>query len=112
MVAQHNQTLCIKEVVAAVVVVGLPASAVACVPDVLDGVEGGRLLFVHGGDKVLVHLLAVAGPVGLDAQGLVEEVVAGVDDVHEVSDRARCVVLTVEVDVDAAGVVGEGPHIA
>ncbi len=102
----------VQEMVAAFVVVSIPVSPVAFVPDALDLGEGGRLGAVHGCHKVLVHPLAVAGPVGLDAQGLVEQVVSGMDDVHEVADRAWCVVLPIEVDVDAAGAVGEGSGFA
>ncbi len=102
----------IQEMVAALVVMGIPVSLVAFVPDALDGTETGRLLAVHGRHKVLVHLLAIPCPVCLYTEGLVEEVVARGDDVHEVADRARGVRCSIEVDVDAAGVVGKGPGLA
>ncbi len=101
----------VQKMVAAFVVVCVPVSPVAFVPDALDLGEGGRLGSVHGRHKVLVHPLAVAGPLGFYAKSLVEEVVSGVDDIHEVSDRARCVRRPIKVDVDAAGAVGEGSSL-
>ena len=58
-ITSHKNLLSIKEMVAAVVVVSIPVSPVAFVPDALDLGEGGRLFAVHGRYQVLVHPLAV-----------------------------------------------------
>jgi hypothetical protein len=97
----------VAKMIPALMVMGFAAALVSCVPDALDLGEGGWLGAVHGSHQVLVHLLAIPCPLGFDAKGLVEQVVSGMDDVHEVSDRARCVGRSVEMDVDAAGAVGE-----
>ena len=98
--------------VAAVVVVGAAAAVVAVVPNVLDRLHGLWLLAVHGFDQLRVHGLAVAYPRGFNLKGFVEEVVLRGDDVHEVADASRRVSRAVQMNVNAAGVVGEAARLA
>lgn len=102
----------VEEMVAAVVVVGVSRSVVAVVPEVLDGLEVQFLDSVQLLDQFGVHLLAESCAFGVDLECLVKEVVLACDDVDEVPDALRRVVRSVEVDVDAAGVVGEAACLA
>lgn len=97
----------IEEMVAAVVVVPVPAPPVAFVPDALDLRKGFWFYPVHPLYQIGVHLFAVAHPLRRNLQGFVEQVVVAGDDVDKVADTARRVVGTVQMDVDAAGVIGE-----
>ena len=46
-------------------------------------------------------------PLRRNLQGFVEQIVMAGDDVDKVADTARCVIRAVQMDMDAAGVIGE-----
>ena len=102
----------VEEMVAAVVVVGVSRSVVAVVPEVFDGFEVKLLFEVHLLDQFGVHLLAESCAFRVDLECLVKEVVLACDDVDEVPDALRCVVRSVKVNVNTAGVVGEAARLA
>ena len=98
--------------VAAVVVVGVAAIAVSCVPNIRYLPQGVGFRLVHPAHHVFVHLFAVAHSARFNLQGFVEKVVLAGDDVHKVADALGGMGCAVEVDVDATAGVGEGSRLA
>ena len=93
--------------VSAIVVMGVSASVIAVVPNILDCLKGLRSFSLNGLHKLFIHLFAISHSVGFDLEGFVKEVVFRGDNVDEVFDASYIVVGAVEVNVDAAGVVCE-----
>lgn len=107
-----EETVQVQKVVSAAVVVLIAAFPITLVPDGFDLVEGGGLGLVHPFHQISVHLLAVTHSLRLNLQCLIEQVVVAGNDVDEVTDASRGVVGAVQVDMDAAGCVGEAARFA
>ena len=102
----------VEEVVAALMVVAVPAPGIFLVPDILKLLHGSGLCLVHPLHQPQVRLLAVAHPFRCDLQRLVEQVIMAGDDVDEVADAPYGMSLPIQVDMDAAGSVGKPPSLA
>ena len=97
----------IEKVVAAVVVMRIADSAILAIPDLLDGLEGFGLDLVQLLHHIGVHLFAVTHPLRRNLESFVEQVVAGSNEVHKVPQAPGRMAAAVQMDVDAAGVVGK-----
>ena len=102
-----KETVQVKEVVAAAVVVLVAVFPVALVPDAFDLGESSWFDAVHPFYQISVHFLAVAHPLGFDLQRLIEQVVVAGDDVDEVADAPWGMVGSIQVDMNPARWVGE-----
>ena len=111
-VVAMEETVEIEEVVAAVMVMGVAGSTVALVPNALDLREGLGFDAVQPLHQIGVHLLAVAHPLRGNLQGFIEQIVVTGDNVDKVADAPRGVIRTIEVDVDAARLVGKPARFA
>lgn len=104
-ISQHNSLLCIKHMVAAVVV--MVVSAVACVlaavPNVCQGCHGGGFSVVQPFQESGVNRAAVAADAAsVEVQCACQEVFVACHDVCEVSERLGRVPLGTDVDVNTA----------
>lgn len=97
----------IEKVVAAVVVVRIAGSTILAVPNLLHLRERPGLFLVQLSHHIGVHLLAVIHPIRRNLESLVEQVVAGSNEVHKVPQAPGRMVVAVQMDVDAAGVVSK-----
>ena len=95
----------VKHVVAAVVVMPVPAVAgsVALVPNVCKLAHGGRLLFIQPSEEVGVNCPAVAADsVTVQVQGAGQELFVARHDVGQVAQGLRGVALSSDVNVNSA----------
>ena len=106
-VVAREETMEVKEVISAIVIVCVPASVVTLVPDISKLSQCLRMLLVDIGHQVFVHLLAEPHPLLLDFKSLVKKVIFASDDVDEVPNGPYVVVRAIEVDVDTAACVRE-----
>ena len=83
----------------------ITVTAVAGIPDVLQMSESLWLGVIHFLHQILVHLFAVVHAFGFDLKRLVEKVITTGDEINEVADRFRSVRFSIEMDMDATGVV-------
>ncbi len=102
-----KQAVQVEEVVTARVVMAGAVSGVFLIPDGLDLLKGFGLLFVQPLHQIGVHLLAVMHPLRRNLKGLIEQVIVRIDDVDEVADASWRMARAVQMDVDAAGMVGK-----
>lgn len=101
----------IEKVVAAVVVVRIADSAILAVPNLLDGLKCPGLDLVQLLHHIGVHLFAVAHPLRRNLESLVEQVVAGSNEVHKVPQTPGRMAAAVQMNMDAAGAVGKAPGL-
>ena len=82
------------------------ASIAVLVPKLGEGIHGGRLPAVEGIKEGRLYRLAPAFASAVaDPQRLCEEVLFGIDDVHQIAKRLGRVFTEPDVDVNAAGAV-------
>ena len=112
MVAVEEAVEIEKVVAAAVVVLVAMLCTILRIPDTLNVRKGRGSGLVHLLYQPNVHLFTVAHPLRFDLQSLVEQIVMAGNDVYKVTDTSRRVVGSVQVDVDAAGRVGERSRFA
>ncbi len=104
-----EKTVEIEEMVAALVVMGVTVTTILLVPDPLNLPKCLWLQPVHLLYQISVHLFAVVHPVRCDLESLVKQVVARGNQVNEVTDAARSMLPSVQMDMDAAGIVRKTP---
>ena len=97
----------VQKMIAAGMVVALPAFVVSGVPDSFDIAHGFGFHAVHSGNQIRVQRFAEPHPVRLDLQGFVEKVVLAGDDIDEVADAARRMICAVQMNMNSAGAVCE-----
>ena len=92
--------------VAAVMVMTIAITAIAGVPDVLELFESLWLRTVHSFHQVFVHLFAVMHTFGFDLKCFVEKIISTCDEIDEISDGSWSMRSSVEMNMDAASVIG------
>ena len=97
-----EETMKIQEVISAIVIVSVPASVIALVPDVGELGQCLRMLLVDVCHQMLVHLLAEPHSFGFYFKSLIKKVVFASDDIDEVPNGPYVVVSAIKVDVDTA----------
>lgn len=103
----------VEPVVAAVVVMVIPAVGGLDVPGVGKSCHGPGLLFVQFPQEVSIRLLAVSGfPEGVDLEGMVNHVFLAGHQVHQVPQGFRGELFGSHMDVDPAGGVHHGPALS
>ena len=107
MVAVEEAVEIEKVVAATVVVLVATLCTILRIPDTLNVHKGRGSGLVHLLYQPNVHLFTVVHPLRFDLQSLVEQIVMAGNDVYKITDTSRRVIAPVQVDVDAAGWVGE-----
>ena len=101
----------VKEVISTIVIVRVPASVIALIPNICELGQRLRMLLIDVCDQVFVHLLAEPHPLLLDFKSLIKKVVFTSDDVDEVSYCSNIVVRAIKVNVDTARCICERPAL-
>lgn len=103
----------VQPVVAGAVVMMVPPVRRFLIPEVGDAVQCVRLFPVEILQERGVRLPAIPPfPRGVDLEGAVNHVFLARHDVHQIPQGLCCKPFGSDVDVDAAGLVGEGPGLA
>ena len=103
----------VQAVVAAAVVVHVPSVRCLHVPKVGEFRHCRRPLLIQFFEELGVGLAAVAAfPARVNVQGPVDQVFFAVKDIHQIPQGLRCKAFRANMDVDAAGAVGEGAGFA
>ena len=82
-VVSREETMEVKEVISAIVIMGVPASVVSLVPYVGKLSQCLRMFLIDVGNQMFIHLLAEPHPLLLDFQSLIKKVVLASNDVNE-----------------------------
>ena len=102
-----EEAMQIEEMVTTVMVVTVTVAVITGVPDILQLRESVRLLLIESLHQIGIHLQAIPHPLRLDLKCFIEQIISAGDEVDEVADGSWCMWLSVEMDMDAAGVVGD-----
>lgn len=102
-----EEAMQIEEMVTAVMIVAVTVAAITGVPDILQLRESVRLLLIKPLYQIGIHLQAIPHPLRFDLKCFIEQIISAGDEVDEITNGSRCVWFSVEVDMDAAGVVSD-----
>ena len=102
-----EETVQVQKVITAVMIMRVPVTGITLIPDILKLFERYWFYLVNPLYQIGIHLFAVPHPFRCNLQGLIEQVIAAGDDIDEVADASGRVFVSVQMDMDAAGVIAK-----